>query len=678
MDINLFQNLTSSNFHLKKRLSFLQNNIWNILAFFIGGGVLAAVFSLLMPKEYLSNAVINLDYNSVNNTILSNPGSITSEINLINSELILDNVQNTLSQQGLNINRSELKNSIDIEDENLSTISVSAYSGEAETSAKIANAVAENFFDETMLNDRNSYLFLLKALIDRDKKLQDDFNTPGQNKSSSLNSADDILVTRISEFEAELESADLENQFYQMKQNKIKQILDSKFALNAADVTNIADEQFSKAQQRVERTEIQNYFDPIIQKLQGMEFSYPWNPKENNIALLEKYKTDFNTILVRSVDEIVKVSDLKNGDLLKKLTLAYYKNQIKLNAIGQEQSLIFEIMTSLEDKFNSIPFELIETARSLRTERFSKSLDIKLKTKIENLKLTENQYFAEVESIKKAEVPEELYSPNITRNIFLGLIFGLIGGIIIALKSTKQDFDLVTSIEDLEKEGYKTIAQFDHLEIAEPIIVEFSDLKDNSVKRTKLQHSLENIQAYFKYGNLEKPLKTILITSKNAEEGKSIIAANIAVFLANNNNKVLLVDADLNKPDQSKIFKIKSTPSLAHYLFRKKELEEIIRNTHLRNLDIITCIEFPQNPSVIITSERMKNFMDIVKESYDFVIYDTASISSLKETVFIGQNVDETILIVRANKTKFTEISETKILLTENGIANFDIILNNV
>lgn len=50
----------------------------------------------------------------------------------------------------------------------------------------------------------------------------------------------------------------------------------------------------------------------------------------------------------------------------------------------------------------------------------------------------------------------------------------------------------------------------------------------------------------------------------------------------------------------------------------------------------------------------------------------------LKETVFIGQNVDETILIVRANKTKFTEISETKILLTENGITNFDIILNNV
>lgn len=73
-------------------------------------------------------------------------------------------------------------------------------------------------------------------------------------------------------------------------------------------------------------------------------------------------------------------------------------------------------------------------------------MDIKLKTKIENLKLTENQYFAEVESIRNAEVPDELYSPNITRNIFLGLIFGLIGGIIIALKSTKQDFDLVTSI----------------------------------------------------------------------------------------------------------------------------------------------------------------------------------------------------------------------------------------
>ena len=74
----------------------------------------------------------------------------------------------------------------------------------------------------------------------------------------------------------------------------------------------------------------------------------------------------------------------------------------------------------------------------------------------------------------------------------------------------------------------------------------------------------------------------------------------------------------------------------------------------------------------------MKNFMNIVKERYDFVIYDTSSITSLKETVFIGQNVDETILIARANKTKFSEIEETKLLLMENGIHNFDIILNDV
>ncbi|MBK7104536.1 MAG: polysaccharide biosynthesis tyrosine autokinase [Ignavibacteriae bacterium] len=678
MELNSLQKTISSNIHLKRRLALLQKKKWNILVLFLGGGFLAALVSFFMPKEYQSNSTIIFKYNSVNNNLLNNPGSLSNEISLLNSDILYENAQNSLTIQGININLNELKNSTEVDEENLSTgFEINSVSDEAEKSAQIANAVATSFSEECILNDKSSYLFLLKSLSDREKILQNELKS-SQLTSNPLSASDDLTVTQISEFESELEGADLENQYFQMQKTKISQVLENRFPQIITDVTNINNSSFLDLKQKIEIIEIQNYVDPVLQKLRGFDFSYPWDPSDYDAKQLENYKSNFNSLLSSTLDDIIEKNNIKDGEFLKRITSKFYEKEIKLNAIGQVQSIIFEIMTSLEEKFNLIPFEMIESARKLRGKRFTNNLNIKIKNKIENLKSTESKYYAEIESIRKAEVPEDYVSPNIAKNIFLGLLFGLIAAIIFVLRGKTQDIDIVNSAQEIEDSGYKIIAQFDHLETTEPVIIDLVNQNEEEFHHGKLAHSLANIQAYFKYGNLERPLKTILVTSNNAEEGKSIVAANIAVFLANNNNRVLLVDADLIKPDQSKIFKIKSTPSLAHYLFRKKELDEIIRNTHLKNLDIITCIEFPQNPSVIITSERMKSFMDLVKDMYDFVIYDSASLCSLKEITFVGQNVDETILVVRANKTKFSEIADSQLLLAENGISNFDIILNDV
>ncbi|MFZ1289022.1 MAG: polysaccharide biosynthesis tyrosine autokinase [Melioribacteraceae bacterium] len=679
MDINSLQKAISSNIHLKKRIALLQKKKWNILALFIGGGLLAAIVSFFMPKEYQSSSLINFKYNSVNNNLLKNPGSLENEISLFSSDIFYENAQNLLASQNININQNELKNSIEIEEENLATgLVINASSDEAEKSSQIANSISSTFSDECILNDKGSYLFLLKSLVDRQKILQSELKYADRQISNPLSASEDITVTQIAEFESELEGIELENQYYQIQQNKLKQVLENRFPQFITDVTNLDNSAFLDLRQKIEIIEIQNYVDPILEKLRGFRFSYPWDKADYDVKQLENFKSNFNSILNSSLYEIAEKNNIKDGEFLKRITSKLYEKEIKLSAIGQAQSIIFEIMTSLEEKFNLIPFEMIESARKLRVKRFTNNLNLKIQNKIENLKASENKYYAEVESIKKAETPEDYVSPSITRNIFLGLLFGLITALVLALRGKTEDIDIVNSAQEVEDSGYKIISQFDHLETTEPIIVDLLNQNDEEFQHGKLGHSLANIHAYFKYGNLEKPLKTILITSGNVEEGKSIVAANIAVYLANNNNKVLLVDADLNKPDQSKIFKIKSTPSLAHYLFRKKELDEIIRNTHIKNLDIITCIEFPQNPSVIITSERMKSFMDTVKEMYDFVIYDSASLCSLKETSFVGQNVDETILVIRANKTKFSEIADSKLLLAENGISNFDIILNDV
>ena len=74
----------------------------------------------------------------------------------------------------------------------------------------------------------------------------------------------------------------------------------------------------------------------------------------------------------------------------------------------------------------------------------------------------------------------------------------------------------------------------------------------------------------------------------------------------------------------------------------------------------------------------MKNFMDQVQTHYDYIIYDTCSLKSLKETATVAKFIDEIILVVRANKTKFEILSEYHSLLNEKGISDFDVILNDV
>jgi capsular exopolysaccharide synthesis family protein len=311
-------------------------------------------------------------------------------------------------------------------------------------------------------------------------------------------------------------------------------------------------------------------------------------------------------------------------------------------------------------------------------QKFNNNLSLKLKTEKLRLKDIENNFYAEVESIKNATPPDSYFSPNTTLYIFLGGFLGLIAGIFVAFFSNSNKIDLIKTTEDLEESGYKIIAQI-------PSFPEGSSLLFDSLSKTekdkvdqKIYNAFDGISIFLKYGSLDKPLKTILVASGQDSEGKSVVASNVAIALANGDNKVLLVDADLKHPQLNKYFKMKSTPSLAHYLFRKKELDEIIRTTHNTNLDIITCIEFPQNPAVIITSERMKNFMSEVVKDYDYVVYDTCSLCTLKETAEIAKEMDEVILVVRANQSKILEFVNAENLLKENGVNNVNVVLNDV
>ena len=666
---------------IKKRLKSAAEKKKLIAGIFVLGLILGAAISFILPKKFRATSNIYFKYNSVNSTFLSNNGSLANELNYLKSVDLLDIVSDKLENHGFIVSVSELSESGEVlEDKSATMIELNVISEKGEKAAAIANSVVESFSQKTTLDSRGAFINLMRAVTERDKALQADMRREIANQqrtqSISLSIDQEQLISQIAEFESELEKIELENQFYSNQVSSLQKMMEEDYSDVSSDIMFFNNPELLELRTKLERLETQSNIAGVASKLNNFSIIYDW--EEYRLADLNSVRRLFNQGLVSLIENLTKNKDIDDTDFLKILSEKYFENQIKINSIDLTKSIIFNTLNQLEGRFNLIPFSIIDMARQIRIQKFNNRLSLKIKAKIQNLKQIEKDFFAEIESIRKATAPRTYFSPNTTVNTIIGGIIGLIIGFFSAFSSNKKKIDLITKSYDLKEAGFKMISQIPSFPAGTPLL--FDSLNQTGQKKLdpRIINSFNNIETFLKYGTLDKSLQTIMFLSGEDGEGKSLVASNTATTLANNGNSVLLIDADLKQPQLNKYFKIKSTPSLAHYLFRKKELEDIIRKTHNPNLDIITCIEFPQNPSVIITSERMKNFMEVVKGKYDYIIYDTCSLSSLKETAEIAKDIDEVILVARSNKTKLSELVSTEALLNENGVLNFNLVLNDV
>jgi len=667
---------------IKKRLDLILNKKKVVIISIFLGVFIAAISSFLLPKIYRATGKIVFKYNSANSSFLSKNGSLDNEINFLTSEKLLKSSVDYLAEQGTLVSLNDILESEELlEDVASAAIGISIVSNGANKSAEIANTVAEKFSEMCILNNKTNFISALRIISEREKSLQEDIRRTLVSQQATqitiLSMQQEQLINQIAEFESELESIELDNYFYSLQFENLQKILDEKYPQISSNILGLNDLELSDLKVKLERLETKNNFSSVSQKFSNFQIDYPWEQifELNDLSFV---KNNFNNSLDKFIDDNVENRDINNIKFLKELSEKLFEKQIRVNSIDLTKSIIFNILIDLEGRFNLIPFSLIDIARQSRIKKFNTSLDLKIKSKKKRLQEREKEFFAEIESIRYAEVPKSYFSPTPTLNVILGSLIGFIIGILIAVSSGSSKIELVRSTEDLEDAGYKIIAHIPFFPSGTPLLVDSLNKLEKSKADPKILNSFINIETFLKYGSLDKPLKTILVTSGQDEEGKSIIASNIAIVLANSGNKVLLIDANLKHPRLDKYFKVKSTPSLAHYLFRKKELKEIIRKTYNSKLDIITCIEFPQNPAVIITSERMKNFMDQVKQNYDYIVYDSSSLCSLKETAALANNMDKVIMVVRANKTTITEIVTAESLLLENGIGEFSVVLNDV
>jgi len=177
----------------------------------------------------------------------------------------------------------------------------------------------------------------------------------------------------------------------------------------------------------------------------------------------------------------------------------------------------------------------------------------------------------------------------------------------------------------------------------------------------------------------EDPPRTILVTSALAEEGKSFIAANLALTIATEyDSYALLVDCDLRNPSLSRWFGEEKTEGLAEYLLGKKEIPELLIKTPVKKLSLLSGGRAQDNPVELLGSKRMKSLVDDLRTRYEdrYIILDSSPLLATTEPTVLTSIVDGIVIVVRADSTPRDSVEQAIKALDREKIIG--VVLNDV
>ncbi|MFA5032943.1 MAG: polysaccharide biosynthesis tyrosine autokinase [bacterium] len=389
------------------------------------------------------------------------------------------------------------------------------------------------------------------------------------------------------------------------------------------------------------------------------------NPKLKSLETkLDELKSALvNKVQTRSEEEILMIDPLLYPQELSKKILDIRSNIFILEA---EKEALDERINKVGDDVKKFPSKEYEIAALERIYKFNGAIYEKLVDRYEEAKLAEVGEIGNVVIVEYATPPVIPETPNPKMNMLLGLIFGF--GLAVAGLFVKEYLDpSIKEIEDVERAKIPIIGA-----------VPFSSSPIVKDSISPLAEAYNKLRVNLKFSKAGTKLRSVVISSCNAGEGKSTVSSNIGIIYAKMDVKTIIIEADLRKPSLHKIFKIHSKIGLSNYLVSEVEEKEIIQSTHEENLSIIPAGHIPPNPGELIDSERMRTLVSGLKERYDIVIIDSPPLVSCADGFLLGTIADGVIVVIELGKTQRAALSQMVSSFKSTGASFLGVIPNRV
>lgn len=270
--------------------------------------------------------------------------------------------------------------------------------------------------------------------------------------------------------------------------------------------------------------------------------------------------------------------------------------------------------------------------------------------------------------LDKAVLPLNPIKPNKQINIAIAFFVGLMVSI-----------GLGFILEFLDR-TIKTEAEVQlYLEL--PVIGAIANAKDLiTIKNPKslVSESYRMLRTNIMFSSLDKKIQTIMVTSSVPGEGKTTVASNLAVIMAQSGKRTILIDCDLRKPSLHKIFEVSNLKGLSNYLIGEIVIADVVNQTQVENLEILSSGVKPANQAELLGSEKMGNFIKSLKEHYDYIILDTPPVVIVTDAQLVSQYADGCLLVIAAGEVDRSSAMKGKDLLTKVNAKILGVVLNKV
>jgi len=169
--------------------------------------------------------------------------------------------------------------------------------------------------------------------------------------------------------------------------------------------------------------------------------------------------------------------------------------------------------------------------------------------------------------------------------------------------------------------------------------------------KSPVTEAYRSIRTNLNFMSPDKPLKTLIVTSSAAAEGKSLTLVNLALSIAQNGKQVIIIDADLRKPMQHKFFEMTNFNGLSSILTGEISFDEALRETSVEGVSLISTGVIPPNPAELLASRKMEEILKRAHEEADMVLIDTPPVIAVTDASILANKVDGVILVVASHQT---------------------------
>jgi len=335
--------------------------------------------------------------------------------------------------------------------------------------------------------------------------------------------------------------------------------------------------------------------------------------------------------------------DQEIDNLAQSIATAY--EEAKAREQSLEESLEGLKSEVLDLNAKAIQYKVLE--REVETNR---QLYADMLKRMKEARLGEHLKANNIRIIDRAVAPTRPYQPRVLFNLVLALIVGLAGGISLALFTARLD-DTVKTPEDIQRLlQVPCLGVIPHLPDKAP--AESVELVANLHPQSALAEAYRGVRTSVLFVRSGSSPRSILITSAEVGEGKTLSAVNLALSMAQAGERVVLVDADLRKPRLHKIFKLGNENGLSRLIVEGIPIEQAVVRPENYQLDIIPSGPIPSTPAELLGSEAMARILQELGRRWDRVVFDSAPLFNLTDSVVLSRLVDATMLVVWVGRTR--------------------------